>query len=404
MNSREELKEYGFVDKEINLMLNSYAKRINTIQGIYRIIDINYNNIKHTKDVTLECTKCGKVIHRFVGVKNNWAELIKTCECQKVERDEIRRQERVAKKQARENFLKNKKDYMRSQIGTEIGLFVITDYSDNNLIATCSRCGRVEQWSYNKYRNGDYLYRRCPTCEGKKRLKYTRDYIGRKKNYLTVVDVIFDEKGRKKFLCRCDCGKLTKVEPNNWEYSTVYSCGCKARELLSLAGCRNGQDGVTHLRIYRVLRSMINRCENPNATEYENYGGRGIRVCEEWHDPWTFIDWAYDNGYDETASFGECTIDRIDVNGDYEPSNCRWVSLDVQAKNKRPSSEWKKQKRKMYSYNGKDYNIDELAVIAGVTAPTLTYRINKMGVSVTVAVEMAKATEGRPRKANNENK
>ena len=82
---------------------------------------------------------------------------------------------------------------------------------------------------------------------------------------------------------------------------------------------------------------MISRCHNPNNSCFQYYGARGVKVCDEWlYSFVAFREWAMKSGYDETAKRGDCTIDRIDVNGDYEPGNCRWVDLFVQAKNKRP--------------------------------------------------------------------
>ena len=89
-------------------------------------------------------------------------------------------------------------------------------------------------------------------------------------------------------------------------------------------------------RLYAVWMSMKQRCLNPRNQKYKNYGARGIKVCDEWKKSYkTFETWAYANGYDDVAPKGECTIDRINVNGNYEPNNCRWVNSKIQGNNKR---------------------------------------------------------------------
>ena len=84
------------------------------------------------------------------------------------------------------------------------------------------------------------------------------------------------------------------------------------------------------------VANMKNRCYNNGSADYKYYGGRGIKICDEWlGDYRIFKEWALTHGYDEDAERGTCTIDRIDVNGDYEPDNCRWVSMSIQCQNRR---------------------------------------------------------------------
>lgn len=94
--------------------------------------------------------------------------------------------------------------------------------------------------------------------------------------------------------------------------------------------------GGCYDRLYKVYANIKNRCYNENSNDYQYYGARGIKICAEWLNDYTaFKKWAYANGYNDSAQYGQCTIDRIDVNGNYEPSNCRWVSMSIQSKNRR---------------------------------------------------------------------
>lgn len=137
--------------------------------------------------------------------------------------------------------------------------------------------------------------------------------------------------------CRCDCGKEVIVNSNALRTGHTQSCGCKRKEATSQWLKKyNTKHSACGSRLYVVWEGIKQRVSNPNNSHYKYYGGRGITICEEWKDDFAaFETWAFQNGYDPTAEYGECTIDRIDVDGNYEPSNCRWVSLKDQASNKR---------------------------------------------------------------------
>ena len=128
------------------------------------------------------------------------------------------------------------------------------------------------------------------------------------------------------WICRCDCGKITEpIMGGNLRSGHTKSCGCKKTK-----------HGKYNTRLYQVWHGMKKRCHCKTDQAYKNYGGRGITVCDEWKNDFSsFEKWAFANGYDETAKQGECTLDRIDVNGNYEPSNCRWVDMKTQQNNRR---------------------------------------------------------------------
>lgn len=136
--------------------------------------------------------------------------------------------------------------------------------------------------------------------------------------------------------CRCDCGNKVNVRSGHLATGHTQSCGCKRSETASSA---MRVDGRSKERLYRVWGGMMSRCYRAYTNGYQNYGGRGIKVCDEWHDYPKFREWAYSHGYDQYAKQGQCTLDRIDVNGDYEPDNCRWLPMSEQLKNKRGQEE-----------------------------------------------------------------
>ena len=162
------------------------------------------------------------------------------------------------------------------------------------------------------------------------------DMTGKKIGRLTVLRQAPKRKRLTEWVCLCECGNETVVTGHNLRGGTTKSCGCLQRDRAREAGGKNIVHGDQGSRLYGVWLGMKSRCYNKNVHNYSNYGGRGITVCDEWlHDYPKFKEWAIENGYDADAPQGQCTIDRIDVNGNYEPSNCRWADMSTQRRNQR---------------------------------------------------------------------
>lgn len=174
--------------------------------------------------------------------------------------------------------------------------------------------------------------------------------------------------GRKRQMwkCVCDCGTIFEASGTYIRNGTCKSCGCLHREIMQKMLFRHGE---CLSRLHSIWNNMRQRCLNPSANGYENYGGRGILVCDEWKEYVNFRDWALSNGYADNMS-----IDRIDVNGNYEPSNCRWANKEEQANNTR--------RCKMIEWNGQTKNSSQWAKITGINRKTIVDRIDRLGWSV----------------------
>lgn len=159
-----------------------------------------------------------------------------------------------------------------------------------------------------------------------------KDLTGQRFGKLVVLKRLenhVDKHGTKsRWLCKCDCGNTTIADGGRLREGKKHSCGCLQREETSKATSTHHATGS---RLHNLWRAMKAGCYIPSCSNYSFYGGRGIKVCAEWKNDFpAFRDWALENGYTDDLS-----IDRIDSDGDYEPSNCRWITAVKQSHNRR---------------------------------------------------------------------
>lgn len=166
--------------------------------------------------------------------------------------------------------------------------------------------------------------------------------------------------------CRCDCGKFVNVRSDLLHSGQVKSCGCFNSEVHSSLLKTHG---LSQTKFYAAWRGMVQRCTVPKFPSYKEYGGRGIRVCDEWMDNVE----AFHDYVSQLPHFGEkgYTLDRIDNHGNYEPGNVRWASKSVQSRNSRQV--------RLFTYGGKTQCLRDWADELGYTFDTLRGRILKLG-------------------------
>lgn len=169
--------------------------------------------------------------------------------------------------------------------------------------------------------------------------------------------------GKIRWVCQCDCGNQVEVRSDHLLSGHTTSCGC-------YNGCCHATHNKTNTRLFRIWGNMKSRCFHTNDKDYKNYGGRGIAVCEEWSNSFEkFYEWSISNGYNDYL-----TIDRIDVNGNYEPNNCRWTTIKHQNNNRRNN--------KMITYKGETHTLSQWCEKLNLSYDAIEKRLTKYGYSI----------------------
>lgn len=160
--------------------------------------------------------------------------------------------------------------------------------------------------------------------------KLVNDLTGKRFGRLTVIGVEDNGKRKTYYACQCDCGNVKVVRSDALLSGCTVSCGCKKKEQDRINLTANHSHKMSGTRMYNIWVGLKGRCNNPNDPRYDRYGGRGISVCDEWNTSFqSFYDWAINNGYSD-----DLTIDRIDNDGNYEPTNCKWSTNKEQCNNR----------------------------------------------------------------------
>lgn len=189
------------------------------------------------------------------------------------------------------------------------------------------------------------------------------DLSGQRFGRLTVLERAGrDKRGQTLWLCKCDCGNESIIRSSNLKRGISTSCGCFRNEKTSQ---RRKIHGQKHSRLYTIWGNMKKRCSSPNDPAFKYYGGREITVCVEWEKSFVaFRDWALSNGYADNL-----TIDRIDVNGNYCPENCRWADVQTQMNNTR--------RNHTITFNGETHTLSEWSRLSGINYMSLKTRLRR---------------------------
>lgn len=198
------------------------------------------------------------------------------------------------------------------------------------------------------------------------------DVSGKKFGMLTAIEVSGRKNKKILWKCVCECGKESIVSKSNLATGQTKSCGCVGK---------NKKHGMCGTRVYKIWKDMKKRCDNQNSKEYRYYGGKGVTYCDDWSEFSSFYEWALESGYSD-----ELTIERIDYNGNYEPSNCKWATLKEQANNTSQNV--------LIEIDGVTKTLQQWADISNVNRSTIKRRYEKGIRGTKLLAKRVSLTEG----------
>lgn len=185
----------------------------------------------------------------------------------------------------------------------------------------------------------------------------TKNLTGTKVGLLTPKEIV--ARNPVRWLCECECGNTTVVRSDHLCQQKIKSCGCLRREFGKRSFPRHG---MTDSPTWSSWKGLFERCNNPKSPGYKNYGGRGVSICDRWQ--------VFENFYEDMGDRPEgATLDRIDVNGNYEPGNCRWATMKQQQRNRRNN--------KKEFFRGELRTISEIAEMTGWNWSTIARRAKR---------------------------
>lgn len=199
-----------------------------------------------------------------------------------------------------------------------------------------------------------------------------KNYLGQNFGLLVVTSEAEKAGKHRRMNCVCACGNQKTVHLSNITRGLTTSCGCEQKRIVSTVNSTHRKTGT---REYITWRNMRERCENPKNKGYQQYGGRGINVCERWK--------SFENFFEDMGASNGLTLDRVNVNGNYEPSNCRWATRKTQANNTRAN--------RLVSIGDRQITLKEACESASLNYKTVHQRLRR-GWAIEKALELPTET------------